>query len=142
VLDRQAEIINRIVEDERFDQFRSHRIGEMVDQMVGIISPLINATSTQRVVSQALRGVAERAFQLGSRILASRLTFIFNLPDTTGRFSSASMVPVYRDIEPERLQREHWRVRLVVTPVVTARNDMGGSIGVFAVAPAEVVPMK
>lgn len=110
--------------------------------MQGLAAPLINAGSEARLVSIGLHAIAERAWNISARMLRSRLTFNFIFPDAATRFSASSMTAVYCDRDPAELQTGHWRVRLVVSPVVTARNNTGASLSVFALMPAEVIPMK
>lgn len=66
---------------------------------------------------------------MSSACLALPYTINFFFPDTGGKFSAASMIcrndPAK---DPLAIQQKQMRLSLVVTPVITARDDRGNKI--------------
>lgn len=106
------------------------------------LKPLLNDfVDTADAYNDLLR-IVENAWELGTKILTSRLTFDFRFPEIGSRYSSQSMVPIWPLMDPMELQSQHWRVALVTTPVITCRNDTGTNISAHSVCLADVFCMQ
>lgn len=91
---------------------------------------------------EALRNMIEKAWAISAKMFTSRSTFEFRFPEAGARFNTQTMVAVAPNIDPHVLQAEHWRVQLVITPVITVRNDTGATISVASITNAHVICMK
>ncbi|KJZ80321.1 hypothetical protein HIM_00171 [Hirsutella minnesotensis 3608] len=111
-------------------------------QELATVQPLLNRFAGAHESRRDLERVAEAAWDLSARILASRLTFDFRFPDIGARFSCQSMLPIWPHADPAELQAKHWRVAFVTTPVITCRNDTGTGISAHSVTLADVFCMQ
>ena len=122
--------------------FYKTKLEEIAGTLLTSLEPVLNPRANPTDAYGDLLAVAERAWDLSSKILTSRLTFDFRFPEVGSRFSSQSMVPIWpADLEPAELQAKHWRVAMVTTPVITCRNDTGSNISAHSVALADVICM-
>ncbi|PHH75779.1 hypothetical protein CDD80_2062 [Ophiocordyceps camponoti-rufipedis] len=122
--------------------YHRHKTDEITRQLNTTLQPLLNRYINHVEARRDLDRVAELAWDVSSKMLASRLTFDFRFPDIGARFSSQSMLPIWPHLDPVELQAKHWRVAFVTTPVITCRNDTGGGISAHSVALADVFCMQ
>ncbi|OHE92632.1 hypothetical protein CORC01_12078 [Colletotrichum orchidophilum] len=145
-IDRLAAIVNSCINHERYDAYRNHRIEYFQAELREMLSPLLLPESEGgpdlERADEALRQMCEKAWSISAKMFTSRWTFEFRFPDTGVRFNTGTMVGIAPNIGPQLLQAEHWRVQLVVTPVITVRNDTGASISVASITSAHVICMK
>ncbi|KAH7321215.1 hypothetical protein B0I35DRAFT_459848 [Stachybotrys elegans] len=149
LLDRQARIINRIMESDYGPTFIRGKIDEIATTLLCTLKPLLNPIVQQdkaceKKAYEELELVSENAWELSSKILTSRLTFDFRFPDIGTRFSFASMVPIDAELRDNKDGKEgatSRRVALVVTPVITCRNDTGANISAHSITLADVITM-
>ncbi|KAK1674312.1 hypothetical protein BDP55DRAFT_746233 [Colletotrichum godetiae] len=145
-IDRVASIVNSCVNHERYDAYRNHRIEYFQAELREMLSPLLLPESEGgpdlERADEVLRQMCEKAWSISAKMFTSRWTFEFRFPHTGARFNTGTMVGIAPNIGPQLLQAEHWRVQLVVTPVITVRNDTGTSISVASITSAHVICMK
>ncbi|KAK1963887.1 hypothetical protein LZ32DRAFT_591870 [Colletotrichum eremochloae] len=145
-IDRVAAIVNSCIIHERYDAYRNHRIEYFQAELREMLSPLLVPESSGgpnlEKADEDLRQMCEKAWSISAKMFTSRWTFEFRFPDTGARFNNQTMVGIAPNIDPHLLQAEHWRVQLVVTPVITVRNDTGSSISVASITSAHVICMK
>lgn len=144
LLDRQATILDNIMKHPQpLSNFRDHSVSKIAESLITNLNPVFNTDANPTAAYTALYAVGEKAWELSSRILTSRLTFDFRFPEIGSRFSCQSMVPVWpAETDPMELQAKHWRVAMVTTPVVTCRNDTGTNISAHSVCLADVICMQ
>ncbi|KAI9158517.1 hypothetical protein HJFPF1_06513 [Paramyrothecium foliicola] len=142
LLDRQAAIVDSIMRSDHGPLFSREKVGEITRGLMRNLQPLFNKLANPEEVYNDLELVSENAWELSSKILASRLTFDFRFPEIGSRFSCQSMLPIWPHMDPMELQAKHWRVSLVTTPVITCRNDTGTNISAHSVALADVFCMQ
>ncbi|KAM0276972.1 hypothetical protein ACHAQH_006207 [Verticillium albo-atrum] len=137
-----SETVNSILDNERYEHYREGRIDYFATELQSMLSPLMNEFADLTQASNDLRAVVGKAWSLSAKTLTSRMTFEYRFPEAGCRFSMQSMVAVAPGIDGYILQAEHWRVQLVVTPVITVRNDNGSTLSVHVTNLAEVLLMK
>ncbi|RBQ70741.1 hypothetical protein VDGD_04039 [Verticillium dahliae] len=137
-----SEIVNSILDNERYEQYRESRIEYFATELQSMLGPLMNEFADLEQAGNDLRSVVGKAWSLSAKTLTSRMTFEYRFPEAGCRFSMQSMVAVAPSIDGYVLQAEHWRVQLVVTPVITVRNDNGSTLSVHVTNLAEVLLMK
>ncbi|RCI16099.1 hypothetical protein L249_2330 [Ophiocordyceps polyrhachis-furcata BCC 54312] len=142
LLNQQASIISQIMKNEQGTNWHRNKMDDISRSLQGTLQPLMNRFFNHGDARRDLDRVAEAAWELSSKMLASRLTFDFRFPDIGARFSSQSMLPIWPRLEPAELQAKHWRVAFVTTPVITCRNDTGVGISAHSVALADVFCMQ
>lgn len=107
-----------------------------------MMGPLLNQFANLDGAVKDLRAMVGKAWSLSAKTLTSRMDFEYRFPDAGTRFSLQSMIAVAPNIDGYQLQTEHWRVQLVVTPVITVRTDNGNTLSVDVTNLAEVLLMK
>ncbi|KAF9870493.1 protein phosphatase [Colletotrichum karsti] len=145
-IDRIAAIVNSCINHDRYEAYRNHRIEYFQAELREMLGPLLLAEDqggpNLEEADVALRNMVEKAWAISAKMFTSRCTFDFRFPDAGARFNTQLMVAVAPNIDSHILQAEHWRVQLVVTPVITVRNDTGASISVASITKAHVICMK
>ncbi|POR39220.1 Uncharacterized protein TPAR_00576 [Tolypocladium paradoxum] len=142
LLNHLASIVGFIMKNEHGTLWHKNKVEDMARRLQATVQPLMNKFANQQDAYRDLEHVSSLAWELSSKILTSRLTFDFRFPEIGSRFSSQSMLPIWPHADPTELQAKHWRVALVTTPVITCRNDTGGSISAHSVAMADVFCMQ
>lgn len=127
---------------ERYDRYREGRVEYFAVELENMLSPLIVPIANMTEVKSDLRSLVGKAWSLSAKTLASRMTFEYRFPEAGSRFSMQSMTAVAPNINGYLLQAEHWRIQLVITPVITVRNDSGSTLSVHVTNLAEVLLMK
>ncbi|KAM0322978.1 hypothetical protein ACHAQA_009077 [Verticillium albo-atrum] len=140
--DAVCDVVNSILDNERYEHYREGRIDYFATELQSMLGPLMNEFADLTQAGNDLRAVVGKAWSLSAKTLTSRMTFEYRFPDSGCRFSMQSMVAVAPNIDGYVLQAEHWRVQLVVTPVITVRNDNGSTLSVHVTNLAEVLLMK
>jgi hypothetical protein len=142
VTDQLASVVTSIVSANGYTTWREHRVADFAEQMERIARPLMDDGTNEGLAHAGIRGLAEHAWLISARTFTSRLTFRYQFCDTGIRFAAASMESALGGSNPMERQAAHYRVRLCVTPVITARNDTANSISVFSVSKAQVIEMR
>ncbi|KAL2759637.1 hypothetical protein ACRALDRAFT_1067609 [Sodiomyces alcalophilus JCM 7366] len=137
-----AEIVNSIVNSERYQHYREGRIEYFAAELENMLSPLMSPYASLDEAKSDLRSMVGKAWSLSAKTLTSRMTFEYRFPEAGSRFSMQSMIAVAPNIDGYVLQAEHWRIQLVVTPVITVRNDNGSTLSVHVTNLSEVLLMK
>ncbi|PNY26918.1 Uncharacterized protein TCAP_03154, partial [Tolypocladium capitatum] len=142
LLNHLASVVGFIMKNEHGTMWHKNKVDDMARRLQATVQPLMNKFANQQDAYRDLEHVSGLAWELSSKILTSRLTFDFRFPEIGSRFSSQSMLPIWPHADATELQAKHWRVALVTTPVITCRNDTGGSISAHSVAMADVFCMQ
>ena len=123
--------------------FHKAKIEYITKLLMGSLESVLSTTADASEAFQRLEDVAHRGFDISAKLLTSRLTFDFRFPEIGSRFSAQSMTALWpTDMAPTDIQARHWRIAMVMTPVVTCRNDTGHNISAHSVTGAEVVCMQ
>jgi hypothetical protein len=76
-----------------------------------------------------LGAIVMNAWRLSVKMNTSRLSFQLHYPDTAGKFVAATMKAVNDPHnDPMNLQVKQARMKLVITPGITRRDDTGTTI--------------
>ncbi|KAH6676147.1 hypothetical protein F5X68DRAFT_157743 [Plectosphaerella plurivora] len=137
-----VDVINVIINSDRYEAYRESRVEYFARELEAMLSPLMNQFANLADAFKDLRAMVTKAWSLSAKTLTSRLVFEYRFPDAGSRFTLQSMIAVAPNIDGYQLQVEHWRVQLVVTPVITVRNDNGNTLSVDVTNLAEVLLMK
>lgn len=161
LLNRQAELVESILRE--FPNFIADKTKNAVSSILANLGPILvrpcsnrpatttngtngSATNSNNIRAEAsaqLRDIIRQAYEISEIMMTSRITFDFRFPLVGSRFTSQSMVNIWPSaVDPLELQAKHWRVALVVSPVITCRSDTGTDISAHAVASADVFCMQ
>jgi hypothetical protein len=160
LLNRQAELVESILREH--PDFIADKTKNAVSSILANLGPMLvrpcsarpgtttngtnGSTTTTNIRAEAsaqLRDILRQAYEISEIMMTSRITFDFRFPLIGSRFTSQSMVNIWPStVDPLELQAKHWRVALVVSPVITCRSDTGTDISAHAVASADVFCMQ
>jgi hypothetical protein len=94
-----------------------------------MLGPLLNDGSDRTAAGRDLGAIAIKAWELSVKMHTSYLTFQVYFPETASKFSASTMVAKdRRRVNPIILQTRQTRLKLVITPVITMRDDRGTTI--------------
>jgi hypothetical protein len=130
LIDRQVEAVQRMLASPAFSVFRREQLNLHTRRLRDMLGPLLNSGCPRQQAGQELGAVAVTAWDLAVKMHASHLTFQVYFPETTAKFSSATMIATNSQTDPLKLQIQQARLKLVVTPVITMRDDRGTTIKV------------
>jgi len=102
----------------------------------------LNESAVRSEAGRDLGAISTKAWELSAKMWTSHLTFQIVFPETASKFlESAMRAKDQPDVEPMRLQVNQTRLKLVITPVVTMRDDRGTTIKVKNLHHASVLTM-
>lgn len=93
-----------------------------------MLGPLLNRGCPRADAGKELGIIAVASWDLAIKMYTSHLSFQVYFPETTAKFSSATMVATEARADSFKLQLRQARLKLVVTPVITMRDDRGTTI--------------
>jgi hypothetical protein len=125
-----------------YASFRQNRVTGMATELGAILAPVMNQFCAREVADRDLYIICEHSWDLSAKILSTSLNFDFRYPDCGARFAANSMSSIWPDIPAGDVQAAHWRVALVVSPVITVRADRGGNVSVRTLTKADTVNMQ
>lgn len=107
------------------------------------VGMLLNEGAIRQDAGRDLGVVAMRAWDIGVKMHTSRLSFQVIFPETAGKFAAATMIAKDRpDADPMQLQLTQTRLKLIITPVITLRDDRERSIKVRNLHHSTVLTMS
>ncbi|PHH79768.1 hypothetical protein CDD82_2176 [Ophiocordyceps australis] len=142
LLNQQASLVQSILLHDTAGVWQQGKIGDAARRLHATVQPLLNRVQSPGEAERDARRVADMAWRLSARLLSSRLAFDFCFPHVGARFALQCMLPIWPQVEPIELQAKHWRVALAVTPVITCRSHVAGSLSAHCVALADVFCMN
>jgi hypothetical protein len=129
MVDQKCQVIKSIIGAEDYLAYRSHQIGRHTKALRDRLGPMLNDKVDRTVAGRDLGVIARKAWDLSAKMHSSGLTFQIIFPETAAKFNASSMIA--KDQPPGRsmeLQLRQSRLKLVITPVVTMRDDRSTTI--------------
>ncbi|KAI6245714.1 hypothetical protein HI914_06019 [Erysiphe necator] len=144
IIDRRDTVIKNIIEDTGYDLLRSMRLNQHSNSLRGILGSFLNEDCDFASAGRDLGAIVALSFDLCARIHSSALTFQILFPNlTTTKFNASTMI--VRDkilIKPLALHHiAMTRLKLVISPMVTLRDDRGTTIKAKSLQLATVLTM-
>lgn len=130
-----------VISDPTYPLFRSAQIEKYSKTIKGIAGPFLNYDASQTIAGQELAHTIMKAWDLSAKMHAAQVSFQNIYPETGGRFTAATMVAKDCPKDGMQLQREQARIKLVICPAITMRDDRGTSITAKAVIHSDVLVM-
>ena len=94
-----------------------------------MLGPLLNNGSPRAEAGKDLGAIAIKAWELSVNMYSSHLSFQVYFPETSGKFNAATMIAKDQPrLDSMQLQIQQVRLKLVITPVITMRDDRGTTI--------------
>lgn len=85
---------------------------------------MLNDDATRAIAGRDLGAITLKAWELAIQLNCTPVTVQVYFPETAAKFSAATMIAKDRSgFNPMDLQLKQTRLKLVITPVVTLRDD-------------------
>ena len=131
-----------ILTDPDFPSFRQRKESFHQQRLKTIVGPLMDGSASRSDAGYDLHNIAATALQISANMFQSRLSFQFVWNDTCTKFTADSHIAKETAVDAVTLQMRQWRLKLVITPGVTIRDDRGMSIVPRRVLRSEVLVMN
>lgn len=142
IVDQIAVVINTILMDSEFPAFRQRKENFHHQRLKTIAGPLMDMSASRSDAGYDLHNIAATALQTSANIFQSRLNLQFAWNTTCSKFSVEAHTAKETTIDPVTLQMKQWRLKLVITPSITIRDDRGLSSAPTRVLRSEVLVMN
>lgn len=143
LIDQGSEAVQSVIAAKDYHGFRAKQLGIHTKALRDMLGPLLDDGVARASAGVDLGAIAVLAWDLSCKMHTARLTFQIYFPETNGKFTAATMKPKdITKVDPMQLQIEQVRLKLVITPVITMRDDRGTTIRAKAIHSANVLLMK
>jgi hypothetical protein len=143
ILNRLGDIAMSITEAPDYEGFRADRLTHYTAEVGDILSPFVAPLTQPDRLNRDTRFLVEQAWEINRLIATSRVQWGFRWPHAGERFNPTMMTPVYPGKDAQDLHRDHWRVGLVVSPIITMTRDTGnGPASIHELHVSDVVCMQ
>lgn len=140
-VDSMSEAVQSIMDSPTFGTFRQEQLGLHTKHLRDILGSLLNKGCARAKAGRELGDIVIAAWELSIKMSTSRLSFQIYFPETTAKFSAATMHPIDTNVDPVKLQVQQAHLKLVVTPVITMRDDRSTTIKAKNIHLAKVLLM-
>ena len=104
---------------------------------------MLNDRAVRSEAGKDLGAIAVHSMELSVKMHTAGLTFQIYFPETASKFTAATMNAKDRvNADPMQLQVQQVRLKLVITPVITMRDDKGTTIKAKAIHSSNVLLMS
>jgi hypothetical protein len=129
LIDQQARAVQTIIASSNYQDFRSTQLSHHSKRLRDMLGPLLNQGCPRAEAGRDLGAIAIKSWELSVRMFTSHLTFQVYFPETAAKFNAATMIAKDQPkVDPMQLQIKQTRLKLVITPVITLRDDRGTTI--------------
>ncbi|KAL2075704.1 hypothetical protein VTL71DRAFT_647 [Oculimacula yallundae] len=143
LIDRRAKAIQFAVGNPHWEAYRGEQLSNHSRQLRDILGPMLDDKADRSKAGKDLGYIALKAWDISEHMNTSQLTFQLNFPETAGKFVAATMISKDDDdVHPMTLQLSQARLKLIITPVITMRDDRGTTIKAKNLHFATVLTMK
>jgi hypothetical protein len=142
-IDEGSYAVQSVIAAKDYLSFRSTQLGVHTKALRDMLGPLLDEGAERKLAGVDLGGIVVHCWELSCKMYTARLTFQIYFPETNGKFTASTMNSKdLADVDPMKLQIEQVRLKLVITPVITMRDDRGVTIKAKAIHSADVLLMK
>ncbi|RKF77221.1 hypothetical protein GcC1_065009 [Golovinomyces cichoracearum] len=142
IVDQRDVVVKSIIDHEEYNQWRSTRLIQHTMHLQDILGSLLNQNCNLASAGRDLGAIVVLAFDLCARMHSSSMTFQIAFPEITTKFNSNTMIACDRAPgEYLASQATMIRLKLVITPIVTLRDDRGTTIKAKSLQLARVLTM-
>ncbi|RKF73680.1 hypothetical protein GcM1_243136 [Golovinomyces cichoracearum] len=142
IVDQRDVVVKSIIDHEEYNQWRSTRLIQHTMHLQDILGSLLNQNCNLTSAGRDLGAIVVLAFDLCARMHSSSMTFQIAFPEITTKFNSNTMIAC--DLAPGEYlasQATMIRLKLIITPIVTLRDDRGTTIKAKSLQLARVLTM-
>lgn len=142
-IDQGAKAVQSVVAARDYPSFRAEQLNVHTKALRDILGPMLNDEVIRSEAGRDLGAIAVHSWELSVKMHTQGLTFQIYFPETASKFTAATMTPKDRtNADPMQLQIQQIRLKLVITPVITMRDDKGTTIKAKALHSSNVLLMS
>ncbi|KAK0125307.1 hypothetical protein ONS96_009161 [Cadophora gregata f. sp. sojae] len=129
LINRRAKAVQFAVDHPKWEEYRNDQLNRHSQQLRDILGPMLNDGANRSKAGGDLGAIAFKAWTLSQEMNTAQVTFQVYFPETASKFTASTMIAKDKmDKNPMSLQIGHTRLKLVITPVITMRDDRGTTI--------------
>lgn len=129
LIERRAAAVKSVIDDQDYIEWREQKLLGHSKALRDMLGPFLNAGADRGRAGRDLGFMAIVVWDQSAKNNSAPYTFQMVFPDTNSKFSAGSMFAKDRPTaDPNQLQVKQVRVKLVITPVITMRDDSGATI--------------
>lgn len=129
LIDKQSETVQSVVSAKNYPLFRAAQLNHHTKRLRDMLGPMLNDGVERAQAGKDLGALAVHAWELSVKMHTAYLTFQVYFPETASKFTAATMHSKDNPhADPMQLQIQQTRLKLVITPVITMRDDRGTTI--------------
>jgi hypothetical protein len=142
-IDRGSAAVQSVVAARDYSSFRAQQLNFHTKALRDILGPMLNDGAVRSEAGKDLGAIAVHSWELSVKMHTAGLTFQIYFPETASKFTAATMKAKDRvNADPMQLQVQQVRLKLVITPVITMRDDKGTTIKAKAIHSSNVLLMS
>ncbi|KAG9239095.1 hypothetical protein BJ875DRAFT_366606, partial [Amylocarpus encephaloides] len=128
-VDQQARAVQSVLSAKDYQVFRSRQLMNHTKRLRDMLGSMLDEGALRTAAGRDLGAIAVDAWELSTKMHTAQLTFQVYFPETAAKFTAATMVARDQPHTPTMdLQLRQTRLKLVITPVITMRDDRGTTI--------------
>ena len=133
-----------IIDSKKYHDFRVERLHHHTKKLRDMLGALLNSGSKRSEAGAGISTIASSSWDVAVKMYTSHLSFQIVFPECGGKFNASTMITRDEglDEKPLALQIRQVRLKLVITPVITMRDDRGHSIIAKNLQNAHVLTMR
>ncbi|KAM3075483.1 hypothetical protein ACMFMG_007630 [Clarireedia jacksonii] len=121
----QSNVVEQVIGSPHYTEFRNAALMHHTKHLRDMLGPLLNKNCSRSKAGADLGVLVIACFDLGSKMWSARLSFQIIFPDLLGaKFVAGTMIAKdHPNDNPFQLQTKQKRLKLVMTPSITMRDD-------------------
>ncbi|KAH7419182.1 hypothetical protein BKA64DRAFT_8932 [Cadophora sp. MPI-SDFR-AT-0126] len=129
LIDRRAKAIQHAVCSPNWGEYCQEQINGHCQKLRNILGPMLNDGANRSKAGNDINAITRKAWNVSQEMNTAQVTFQVYFPETASKFTASTMIAKDKmDKNPMGLQINHTRLKLVITPVITMRDDRGTTI--------------
>ena len=141
LIDQKASAIQSLVSSAKYSDFRNMKFNQHTKALRNMLGPLLNVNASRAVAGKELADLVIKTWDIAVKMATSHVTFQIFFPETANKFCASTMDVKDNKTDPMKLQLHQARLKLVITPVVTLRDDRGTTIIAKSILNSNVLVM-
>ncbi|PQE16877.1 hypothetical protein CJF30_00003582 [Rutstroemia sp. NJR-2017a BBW] len=121
----QSNVVEQVIASPHYTEFRNAALMHHTKHLRDMLGPLLNKNCSRSKAGADLGVLVIACFDLGSKMWSARLSFQIIFPELLGaKFVAGTMIAKdHPNDNPFHLQTKQKRLKLVMTPSITMRDD-------------------
>ncbi|RDL39722.1 uncharacterized protein BP5553_04062 [Venustampulla echinocandica] len=129
LINQRARIVQHIISAPDYQRFRSDQLTVYSKRFRQVLGPMLDDSIHLGEAGRDVGVIVTATWELAAKLYSAPLTFQIKFPPTASRFSTANMIAKNRPYQDAlQLQISQARLKLVITPIATLRDDRNTTI--------------